>query len=271
MAREYRVMTALAPTDVPVPETYTLCEDPAVLGAPFYVMQNVVGHVYRTAQAAAELGLPRLTALAGELGEVLARLHRTDPADVGLADFGRPEGYLERQLARWSKQLEASRSRELPGIDELRDRLAGSLPPTPRAAIVHGDYRLDNVIFGDDDRIAAVVDWEMATLGDPLTDLALFLIYQRFAPLMNGSIADASMAPGFLTEDEVLDRYAAASNRDLGGIGFYLGLAAYKLAVIAEGIYYRHLHGQTVGEGFAAVNSITEPLLEAGIGFVKGS
>jgi aminoglycoside phosphotransferase (APT) family kinase protein len=139
MAREFRVMTALAGSGVPVPATYALCEDPAVIGAPFYVMEHVEGVIYRTAKSAADLGLDRLTAIAAQLGEVLARLHTTDPATVGLADFGRPAGFLQRQLVRWAKQLDASRSRDLPGIDELRDRLAADVPDNPRAAIVHGD------------------------------------------------------------------------------------------------------------------------------------
>ena len=264
MAREYRVMTALAPTDVPVPETYTLCEDPAVLGAPFYVMQNVVGHVYRTARAAAELGLPRLTALAGELGEVLARLHRTDPADVGLADFGRPEGYLERQLARWSKQLEASRSRELPGIDELRDRLAGSLPPTPRAAIVHGDYRLDNVIFGDDDRIAAVVDWEMATLGDPLTDIGALLLYWELLVSGQGMFGEVPKGAEFPGPEAFIEGYAAAGGAELDHLPWYLAFATFKLAVISEGIHYRFRAGQTVGAGFERIGEATPVLVKRG-------
>jgi aminoglycoside phosphotransferase (APT) family kinase protein len=125
------------------------------------------------------------------------------------------------------------------------------------------------VLTDDADRIRAVIDWEMATLGDPLTDLALLLIYARFAKIMGSSIANASEAPGFLPEEEIIARYEAASDRDLTHFGFYLGLAAFKLAVIAEGIYYRHLHGQTVGDGFERVGEITEPLLAAGVGFVQ--
>jgi aminoglycoside phosphotransferase (APT) family kinase protein len=143
------------------------------------------------------------------------------------------------------------------------------VPPESAPGIVHGDYRLDNVLTDDADRIRAVIDWEMATLGDPLTDLALLTIYARFAKIMGTSIANASEAPGFLTEAEIIARYAASSSRDLAHFGFYLGLAAYKLAVITEGIYYRHLHGQTVGEGFEGVGTLTEPLLAAGVEFVQ--
>jgi aminoglycoside phosphotransferase (APT) family kinase protein len=264
MAREYRVMTALAPTDVPVPETYVLCEDPEVLGAPFYVMQNVVGHVYRTSASAAALGLPRLTAIAGELAEVLARLHAVDPRSVGLGDFGRPEGYLDRQLVRWSKQLAASRSRELPGIDELRDRLAVSLPNSPRSAIVHGDYRLDNVILGDDDRIAAVVDWEMATLGDPLTDIGALLLYWEM--LVSGQGMFGALPPGaeFPAPAALTERYLAAGGAELDHLDWYVAFATFKLAVISEGIHYRFRAGQTVGGGFERIGEAVPVLVERG-------
>jgi aminoglycoside phosphotransferase (APT) family kinase protein len=270
MAREYRVMAALQDTGVPVPRTHALCEDASVIGAPFYLMQKVEGTAYRWKQQLEPLGPRRARKISENLIDTLAALHAVDPAQVGLSDFGRPAGFLARQVSRWKKQLDASYSRDLPAAAELHALLAASVPEQSPDGIVHGDYRLDNVLVDDGDRLAAVIDWEMATLGDPLTDLALFLIYQRFAVVMQGAIADASMAPGFLTEAEVLDRYAASSNRDLANFGFYLGLAAFKLAVITEGIYYRHLHGQTVGAGFGTVNSVTEPLLEAGIGFVKG-
>jgi len=260
----------LQDTGVPVPRTYALCADPDVIGAPFYVMEKVDGTAYRWADQLAPLGPERVRKISEDLIDTLAALHAVNTTEVGLSDFGRPAGFLARQVSRWKKQLDASYSRDLPAAAELHAALAASVPEQSADGIVHGDYRLDNVLVNDGDRVAAVIDWEMATLGDPLTDLGLFFIYQRFAVLMQGSIADASTAPGFLSEDEVLDRYAAASNRDLANMGFYLGLAAFKLAVISEGIYYRHLLGQTVGAGFEAVNSITEPLLEAGIGFVKG-
>jgi aminoglycoside phosphotransferase (APT) family kinase protein len=202
--------------------------------------------------------------MAGELAEVLARLHAVDPAQVGLGDFGRPEGYLSRQLARWSKQLAASRSRELPGIDELRDRLAASLPNSPRAAIVHGDYRLDNVIFGEDDRIAAVVDWEMATLGDPLTDIGALLLYWEL--LVSGQGMFGPVPPGaeFPGPAAFTERYAAAGGAELVHLGWYLAFATFKLAVISEGIHYRFRAGQTVGAGFERIGEAVPVLVERG-------
>jgi aminoglycoside phosphotransferase (APT) family kinase protein len=269
MAREYRVMSALQDTSVPVPKTYALCQDADVIGAPFYLMERVEGTAYRWASQLEPLGPGRTRKVSEDLIDILVALHAVEPARVGLADFGRPEGFLARQVSRWKKQLDASHCRDLPAATELHALLSARVPEQSPDGIVHGDYRLDNVLTADDGRLVAVLDWEMATLGDPLTDLALMSIYQRFAEVMGGSIADASSAPGFLTNDEVIARYAAASHRDLAHFGFYLGLAAFKLAVIAEGIYYRHLHGQTVGAGFDTVGTITEPLLAAGIGFVR--
>jgi aminoglycoside phosphotransferase (APT) family kinase protein len=269
MTREYRVMTALAGTGVPVPRTFALCDDTTVIGAPFYLMERVHGTAYRWASQLQPLGEVRTRAISEQLIDTLAALHAVDPAAVGLSDFGRPEGFLARQVSRWKKQLDASYCRDLPAADELFAVLSASVPPESAPGIVHGDYRLDNVLTDDADRIRAVIDWEMATLGDPLTDLALLTIYARFAKIMGTSIANASEAPGFLTEPEIIARYAAASSRDLAHFGFYLGLAAYKLAVITEGIYYRHLHGQTVGEGFEGVGTLTEPLLAAGVEFVQ--
>jgi aminoglycoside phosphotransferase (APT) family kinase protein len=257
-------MTALAGTDVPVPETYRLCEDESVIGAPFYVMQNVVGEVYRTAKAAAGLGIDRLTAVARELGEVLGRLHRVDADAVGLADFGRPEGYLARQLARWSKQLAASRSREVPGIDELRDRLAAGLPDTPRSTIVHGDYRLDNVILGPDDRIKAVVDWEMATLGDPLTDVGMLLLYWEMLVSGQGMFGTVPVGAEFPRREVLLGAYAAAGGAELDHLSWYLAFATFKLAVISEGIHYRYRAGQTVGAGFERIGEAVPVLVDRG-------
>jgi aminoglycoside phosphotransferase (APT) family kinase protein len=274
MGREYRVMSALHATDVPVPATYALCDDESVVGATFYVMERVDGVPYRTVAELAPLGPDRVRAISAQLVDTLGVLHAVDPAAVGLADFGRPEGYLTRQVHRWKKQMDASRTRDLPTADELYARLAADLPEVDdpavsRAGIVHGDYRLDNVLVGTGpdggDRINAVVDWEMATLGDPLMDLAVMVLYQRLAGVGGETVANASEAPGYLSEDEVIARYAAGSDRDLGRFGWYLGLSAFKLAAILEGIHYRYLHGQTVGPGFDRIGETIVPLLAAGL------
>ncbi|MET8151117.1 phosphotransferase family protein [Actinoplanes sp. NPDC049668] len=270
MAREFRVMSALRDTEVPVPGTYALCRDEAVLGAPFYVMERVAGTPYRYAAELRPLGAERTRAISIGLIDVLSILHEVDPAAIGLGDFGRPEGFLARQVRRWRKQLDASHSRDLPAADELHARLAAGVPAETAPGVVHGDYRLDNVLVDDHDRPVAVIDWEMATIGDPLTDLALLVVYQRLGTLLGGTVvADASSAAGFLNEDELVERYTARSDRDLSRFGFYLGLASFKLAAILEGIHYRHLRGQTVGSGFDRMGDAIFPILDAGLASLK--
>jgi len=268
MGREYRVMSALRDTAVPVPRTDAFCADATVIGAEFYVMERCAGTPYRRAAELSLLGAARTRTISESLVDILAALHAVDPARVGLADFGRPEGFLGRQVARWKKQLDASHTRDLPAAEELHARLAASVPAESATGIVHGDYRLDNVLVDTADgadRATAVLDWEMATLGDPLTDLALMLTYHRLGATVGEAVTDASTAPGFLSEDEIIARYAAASDRDLSGFGWYLGLAAFKLAAILEGIHYRFLAGQTVGEGFDDIGAAIHPLLDAGL------
>jgi aminoglycoside phosphotransferase (APT) family kinase protein len=265
MSREYRVITALSGTDVPVPGTELLCEDPDVIGAPFYVMEQVEGTPYRTADELAALGPERTRALALALPDTLVALHAVDPDSVGLGDFGRPEGFLERQLRRWGKQLEASRSRDLAGIDELHGSLGKQLPDSPRPTVVHGDFRLDNVLASEDDRIAAVLDWEMSTLGDPLTDLGLLVMYSEPLDLPGAPISTTAEAPGHPRPGELVERYAAASGRDVSRINWYTAFAWFKLAVILEGIHYRYTLGQTVGPGFDRIGDLVPVFIDNGL------
>jgi aminoglycoside phosphotransferase (APT) family kinase protein len=271
MGREYRVISGLHDTAVPVPRTLLHCDDPEVIGAPFYVMDFVAGTPYRRGDELSVLGPERTRAIGLSLVDTLVDLHAVDPAEVGLADFGRPEGFLDRQVRRWKKQLDASRSRELPGVDELHDRLAGSVPVSPAPAIVHGDYRLDNVLVDENDQISAVLDWEMSTLGDPLTDLALLVAYaRREMPQGEDSpVANASGAPGYPPVDEVVARYAERSGRDVSTLDWYVAFAFFKLAVILEGIHYRFGLGQTVGAGFDRVGELVPPLVEYGLSTLK--
>lgn len=270
MGREHTVMSALADTDVPVPATYAHCADPEVLGAPFYVMERVDGVAYRYRTQLEPLGAERTGAIARRLVEVLSRLHAVDPQAVGLGEFGRPQGFLERQVRRWGKQLEGSKTREHPDAEELHRRLGARVPDdaasTAYVGIVHGDYRMDNVLVDEADEVRAVVDWEMATLGDTRTDLALMLVYDRLATLPGSQlVSDVSTAPGYPSATEQLEHYAAVSGRELGDMGFHFGLAYFKLAVILEGIRYRYLAGQTVGEGFDQIGAGFDPLIAAGL------
>ncbi|MFD7612126.1 phosphotransferase family protein [Streptomyces sp. NPDC059828] len=265
MGREHRVISALHPTAVPVPRPVLLCEDDAVMGAPFYVMEFVDGTPYRTAEELAPLGPERTRGAVLGLVDTLVELHAVEPAAVGLGDFGRPDGFLDRQLRRWGKQLDASRNRELAGIDELHVALGRSLPASPRATVIHGDYRLDNVLIGEDDRIRAILDWEMSTLGDPLTDLGLLVMYSQKLELPGSPISTTAGAAGHPDPAELVGRYAARSGRDTSAIAWYTAFAWFKLAVILEGIHYRYTLGQTVGAGFDRIGELVPVFIEHGL------
>ncbi len=268
MGREFRVISALAQTNVPVPRALGFCEDESVTGAPFYVMEKVDGVVLRDLDAVASLNLGEAARCSRQLLEVLARIHSVDYEAVGLGDFGHPDGYLERQVRRWGEQWERSKTRELGGIDELARRLRAALPDSGPPAIVHGDYRIDNTMLAADDpgTIVAVLDWEMATLGDPLADLGLFVLYWAEVDVQELATDDMiASLPGFLNVDEVIDLYAAESGRSAESLDFYVALAAYKLAIIVEGIHARFLSGQTVGEGFEEMGARVPRLVEGAL------
>lgn len=273
MAREHRVIKALADTAVPVPEVELLCEDTDVIGAPFYLMEEVPGAALRHRDQCPWMTPDKAKALSERLVDVLADLHAVDPKAVGLGDFGRPDGFLERQVSRWGKQLEASRTRDLPGIDDLRDRLADTVPVSGRATIVHGDYRLDNVLVTEDPLdISAVLDWEMATLGDPLADVGLLCVYWngvggRDDDPITGTVPTL---PGFAGSDELVRRYAERSGADVSGLAWYTAFAYFKLAVILEGIHFRFTHGKTVGAGFDTIGHLTLPLVRQGLAATSG-
>jgi aminoglycoside phosphotransferase (APT) family kinase protein len=263
MAREYKVLAGLAPTSVPVPRPLAFCDDNDVNDAPFYVMQRVDGRILRTPQELAALSADDARRCSEALVDVLVDIHGVDYDAVGLSDFGHPDGYLERQVRRWGEQWERSKTRELPAIDELARRLRAALPESPPPTIVHGDYRLDNTMLAPDDagRIAAVLDWEMATLGDPLSDVGLFLLYwARDENALEGVGAEIDTSRGFMTRDEIIERYAKQSGRDLSSLDFYEILASYKLAIIVEGIHARFLMGKTLGDGFGPMGAMVEGL-----------
>jgi aminoglycoside phosphotransferase (APT) family kinase protein len=268
MAREHKVLDALSRAGFPVPEPVLLCTDTDVIGAPFYLMQHVDGKIYRDAGG---LGPEQFRELTFTLVDTLADLHALDPAAIGLGDFGKPEGFNARQVRRWKQQLDASRSRELSGIDELHARLATDIPAGGPGAVVHGDFRLDNVLISDELTVNAVLDWEMSTLGDPLSDLALMLVYAG-RPLLerDGQPISPVEIPGHPSLDEMAARYAERSKRDVGDLHWYVGFAAFKLAVILEGVHYRYTKGQTVGSGFDTVGAMVPALVEQGHRALEG-
>jgi aminoglycoside phosphotransferase (APT) family kinase protein len=266
MVREYRVISALAGTAVPVATAVALCADPEVLGAPFYLMGYVDGVVLDKAPVLRGLDAGAARRCCELLMDTLVELHEVDPAAVGLSDFGRPDGFLERQVRRWHQQWQASETRPLPELEHTVQRLRETLPVQGAPAVVHGDYRLTNVMFAPDlDRIAAVVDWEMATLGDPLTDLGLLVVYQDLAQQGDTIMPQLPPERGFLTGSQMVQRYAGRSPRDLSRLAWYVGFGYFKLAVVAEGIHHRFLAGKTVGEGFGHFGAAVPLLLRAAL------
>lgn len=255
MGREHRFLQALAGT-VPVPEPVAHCADEQVLGAPFYLMARVDGVVLRSADDLAGVDPGSATAALEALVDVLAGLHAVDPAAVGLTDVGRPEGFVARQVRRWTQQWHASTTRDGALFDAVAERLAAAVPDGHEAAIVHGDYRLDNCLLRPDGTIAAVLDWELCTLGDPLADVGLLCVYWTDPDDGTAALLDAATTlEGFPTKAEVVERYARASGRDVSDIGYYVALGYWKLACILEGVYARYkggVMGESSGyEGFA--------------------
>lgn len=277
MGREYRIISALAGTDVPVPPAVGLCEDEAVNEAPFYVMDFVEGEVLRDKASAENISPAARRRASQEIAEVLARIHRINPDEVGLGDLGRKEGYIERQLRRWSRQWSESKTRELPAVDEVHDALAANLPEQGRAGIVHGDYRLDNCLVGPDGDIRAVLDWELCTLGDTMADLGLLLVYWAEPDDMQAVLGDSSTTlDGFVTRDELIALYAQARrtlNGDetgaldeaLANINYYVAFGYWKLACILEGVYARFRAGAmgAASEDYEVFASFVEFLADA--------
>jgi len=268
MSREYRVLSALAGTAIPVPATVAFCADTEIVGAPFYLMRYVAGEVLRTREHGEHVTAEQARRLSELVIDTQAAIHGVDTEAVGLAGFGRPEGYLARQLARWQRQWELSCSREVPGYDTLVRRLEADLPSPSEGTLVHGDLRLDNMLvtLAPVTAVAAVVDWEMSTLGDPLADLGLTLMYwtdpgdEDWLRISEGG--SITTIPGFMRRAEAAARYAERTGRDISGIGYYLAFGCFKLAVVLEGIHARFLLKQTVGEGFEREGPAVPKLIE---------
>jgi aminoglycoside phosphotransferase (APT) family kinase protein len=260
MSREFRVILALAGTDVPVPTALVLCTDVDVIGAPFYVMDFVDGAVLDDARLA---GMDTAAAgrVSAELLDTLVALHAVDAESVGLGDFGRPEGFLRRQLQRWHAQSLASQQSPRQLEEAVSSTLEANMPIEGRSSIVHGDYRLTNVMFDTDHKIVAVVDWEMATLGDPLTDVGLLYVYHRLSEDGAAVMPVMPAEKGFLSPAELLAGHAERTGRHDPDIWWYVAFGYYKLAVICEGIAARHAQGMTLGSGFEQFGALVPVLL----------
>ncbi len=243
MGREHKIIAALADTDIPVAPTFGYEPDDSVNGAPFYVMDHVDGHVLRDQGAAEKLSVEARTHAGHSLIDVMAAIHAVDPDSVGLGDLGRKEGYIERQLKRWYGQWNKSKTRELADVDAVHDALLANIPEQGSAAIVHGDYRLDNCMVDDDGTVIAVLDWELCTLGDPLADLGLLMVYWSEPGDTTLSLGAPTVADGMIGRAELVERYASSSGRDVSNIDFYTAFGYWKLACIVEGVYARYVGG----------------------------
>lgn len=259
-------MSGLGGTDVPVPKVVGVCEDEAVNGAPFFVMDWVDGPILRSRDEVAIFDEADRERVGRTVIETLARIHRVDPDEVGLGDLGKKADYAARQLHRWHGQWEKSKTDELPLVDEVHARLLERIPAQAEATIVHGDFRLDNMILTPDGQVAAVVDWELSTLGDPLADVGMLIVYwaeqgDELIPLVD----PATRAPGFQTREEVRNIYAEISGRDLSEVDFFVALAWWKLAIILQGVFARYSAGGygEAAEGFEGFEQIIGGLAAA--------
>jgi len=266
MGREFRVLSGLNKVLFPTPTTRAHCEDESVIGAKFMMMDFVDGRVIESAQTALSLSATQASEISQELVDTLARLHAVDPAAAGLDQLGKPAGYLQRQVKRWGEQWQITKTRELPEIEVLRAWLEAAIVKVPESlptSIVHGDYRIDNVILaGDKSQIVAVLDWEMSTLGDPISDLAISLVYwSQATDTLRKKIPvaeDVTSGLGFWSRQQVLDRYVSQTGLDISHLDECVALACFKLAVIMESIHHRNLSGQQLGAAAGAQSTMGE-------------
>lgn len=268
MGREFRVLSALAPVFPPAPRPLLLCEDEGVIGAPFYLMERRRGVVIRRALPPGLAGRPELAArLSESLVNTLVDLHTVDYRAVGLGDFGRPEGYVARQVRGWTERYRAAATDAVPRMERVAAWLAERAPAERGAAVIHNDFKFDNLMFAADDptRLVAVLDWEMATIGDPLMDLGTALAYwiepDDPEPLRAVAMGPTA-APGMWTRRQLVEAYAARSGREIGDVAFYYGFGLFKLAVIIQQIYARYARGVTRDERFARMNRMVAVLAD---------
>jgi aminoglycoside phosphotransferase (APT) family kinase protein len=245
MGREHRIIAALSKSNVPVAPALGFCDDPAVTDAPFYVMAFVDGHVIRDTDTAGRvLSVDARRRASESIVDTMAAIHAVDLAAVGLDTLGKHEGYIARQLKRWYGQWNSQKTRDLPAVDRVHDELMKRIPEQGPATLVHGDYRLDNCMVSDTGDVVAVLDWEICTLGDPLADLGLLMVYWTGPNDPASAWAGASTTvEGFYNRPDLATRYAQVSGRDISNIDFYVAFAFWKLACILEGVYARYLGG----------------------------
>lgn len=260
VAREFRWLSAMHRVFPLAPRPYLLCDDPDVIGSVFYVMERRRGIVVRSEEPPALANPTARRRVSGALIDTLADLHAIDVEANGLGSLGKPAGFVERQVRGWSERWQRAQTTTLEEMDGLAAWLRDHLPPNPdRPAVVHGDFKLDNVMLDAADlgRIVAVFDWEMSALGDPLVDLGILLAYwsPTAPPEQRDALTTVTHRPGYFTRDEILERYAARSSRDLSNIRFYEVFAVFKIAVVIQQIYYRYVNGQTRDERFATFDA----------------
>ena len=266
MGREYRVLSQLHRVYAPAPRPTLYCEDLAVLGAPFYMMERLPGFVVRKQLPAALAGSPDLCRrLSLALVDNLAALHGLDPAAAGLAGFGKPEGYVRRQIEGWSKRWTDAQTEDVPAMNDAARWLAAGMPAESGAALVHNDYKLDNILLdpADPSRITGLLDWEMATVGDPLMDLGTALSYWIEAadpPAFQQLRFSPTTAPGFIARREFVERYEDRSGRAVAHPAYYYVYGLFKLAVILQQIYFRYARGHTTDERFAPLGEVAKGL-----------
>ncbi len=255
MAREHRILAALAPTPVPAPVPLGLCQDPAVTGAPFYVMTFVEGLVLRDAPSGGPLlpGLAERRTAGLCLVDTLAALHALDPDAIGLGDLAKRAGYVERQLRRWSAQFGQTAAAGVsdPGlVERVGAQLGAHVPPQRRTSVVHGDFRIDNAVLRQDGSVAAILDWELCTLGDPMADVGTFLDYWAVPPDGEPVLGrvPASALDGFPAPEELCDRYATVSGADVSDVGYFMAFGYWRLACILQGVYARYVAGARAGD-----------------------
>lgn len=274
MAREHRIISAVGKTNVPVPKTLGVCTDDSVNGAPFYVMSYVAGVVLDSPEKGELLPEHLRTTTSEHLIDVLADLHSVDIDEVGLGDLAKREGYVERQVKRWSTQWKNSKTRELPAVEEVARLLAANIPVQKDVCIAHGDFRFGNCLVDTSiGRISGVLDWELCTLGDPLADLGYIGVYWTNPGLPNKRANDPSGLSGFPTYEHLVERYAQRTGRDVSNIGYYRAFSSFRLAVISEGVYARYLHGAMGDQDIdlAPMKMGTENLAESALAWLEGN